>query len=65
MPVQVRKVGSNCEDNIQLWRRITKTEYPNPPDAGCLQVCCQLSGRNLGAGMGRAGRDSGSEETFQ
>ena len=38
MPVQVRKAGSNCEDNIQLWRGITKTEYPDPSDTGCLQA---------------------------
>ena len=26
-------------DRIQLWRRITKTEYPSPPDTGNLPVC--------------------------
>ncbi len=65
MPVQVRKAGSNCEDNIQLWRGITKTEYPDPSDTGCLQVCSQLSDRDLCAGMGRTGKDPGNEETFQ
>ena len=28
---------------IQLWRRITKTEYSNPSDPGNLPVCGQLS----------------------
>ena len=47
MPVQVRKAGSNCEDYIQLWRRIEKTEYPDPSDAGYLPVCRWLSDRDL------------------
>ena len=34
-------------DSIQLWRRSTKTEYPDPPDAGTLSVCGQLSDRNI------------------
>ena len=65
MPVQVRQAGSNCEDNIQLGRRITKTEYPDSSDTGCLQGCSQLSDRGLCTGMGRAGKDPGNKETFQ
>ena len=34
-------------DRIQLWRRITKTEYPGPPDTGNLPVCGQLPDRNI------------------
>ena len=34
-------------DRIQLWRRITKTEYPSPPDTGNLPVCGQLPDRNI------------------
>ena len=34
-------------DRIQLWRRITKTEYPSPPDIGNLPVCGQLPDRNI------------------
>ena len=34
-------------DSIQLWRRSTKTEYPDPPDTGTLSVCGQLSDRNI------------------
>ena len=29
-------------DSIQLWRRSTKTEYPDPPDTGYLSFCGQL-----------------------
>ena len=42
---------------IQLWRRITKTEYPSPPDTGNLPVCGQLPDRNIWAGVGRTGTD--------
>ena len=38
-------------DNIQLWCRITKTEYPDPTDTGDLPFCCQLSDWDLCAGM--------------
>ena len=31
------------EDSIQLWRRIAKTEYSDPPDTGYLSFCGQLS----------------------
>ena len=34
-------------DSIQLWRRSTKTEYPDSPDTGTLSVCGQLSDRNI------------------
>ena len=34
-------------DSIQLWRRSTKKEYPDPPDTGTLSVCGQLSDRNI------------------
>ena len=34
-------------DRIQLWRRITKTEYPSPLDTGNLPVCGQLPDRNI------------------
>ena len=34
-------------DRIQLWRRITKTEYPSPPDTGNLPVCGLLPDRNI------------------
>ena len=51
-------------DTIQLWRRITKTEYPDPPDTGDLPVSSQLPDRDLWAGMERAGRDHGGKETF-
>ena len=34
-------------DSIQLWRRSTKTEYPDPPDTGTLSVYGQLSDRNI------------------
>ena len=31
-------------DRIQLWRRITKTEYPSPPDTGNLpSAVCYLT----------------------
>ena len=33
-------------DSIQLWRRTTKTEYPDPPDPEGLPVCSQLPDRN-------------------
>ena len=34
-------------DGIQLWCRITKTEYPDPPDTGNLSFCGQLSDGNI------------------
>ena len=34
-------------DGIQLWCRITKTEYSNPPDTGNLSSGGQLSDGNL------------------
>ena len=61
---KIERLGSRYEDYLQLWRGITKTEYPDPLDTGCLQVCCQLSDRDLCAGMGRTGKDSGNEEAF-
>ncbi len=47
-------------DNIQLWCRITKTEYSDPPDTGDLPFCCPLSEWEcMNAGMGRTGRNPG------
>ena len=51
-------------DRIQLWRRITKTEYPGPPDTGDLPFCCQLSDWDLCEGMGRISRNPGCKEAF-
>lgn len=51
-------------DDIQLWSRITKTEYPDPTDTGDLPVCSQLPDRNIWTDMERAGRDPGGKETF-
>ncbi len=40
------------EDSIQLWRRIAKTEYSDPPDTGYLSHCGQLPDGDLCADMG-------------
>ena len=61
--MSIRKRKKDADD-IQLGSRITKTEYPDPPDTGDLPVCSQLPDRDLWAGMERTGRDPGGKETF-
>ena len=43
---------------------LRKQNIPIRQTLDVYQVCCQLSDRYLRAGMGRTGRDFGSEETF-
>ena len=53
--MSIRKRKKDADD-IQLWSRITKTEYPDPPDTGDLPVCSQLPDRDLWAGIPEAKR---------
>ena len=62
---KIERLRSRYEDYIQLWRGITKTEYPDPRDDGCLQVGSRLFDRNLRTGMGRIRKNPGNKETVQ